>query len=255
MLPQISIGPLVLPTAGLVYIIGAWIVLSVAERSARALALDSQAVYGLSATSLAAGFIGARLVFVALHWSAYRENLVGIVWPLTSGFSFWAGIVCAVVAGLFYGRAKRLPLAPTLDALAPAAIVALMVVSLADFLAGPGYGLETTLPWAVNLFGIRRHPVQIYELLVGVLALFAWWRILRRRRYEGQLFLASVAVYSGGRLLVDAFRANSWLTSNGFHLIQLASLAILLAAVFLMGRQVNRLQEPAQADRPAEPGS
>lgn len=236
MLPTISIGPLVLPTAGLVYILGAWVALSVVERSAKALKLNAEAVYGLSAIALAAGFIGARLLFVALHWPAYRENLAGIVWPLTSGFDVWGGLFCAIVAAFLYGRAKQLPVAATLDALAPGLFVALIAVSLADFLAGPGYGTETPVPWGLDVFGIRRHPVQLYEVALALVALLVWRWSLSRRSFDRQLFLISVAVYSAGRLIIDTYRANAWLTASGYHVLQIVSLAILLACIFFLGR-------------------
>lgn len=245
MLPTINIGPLVLPTAGLIFIVGAWLVLSASERAAKKLGQNAEATYTLVAVMMAAAFIGARLVFVVLHWPAYRDNLLSIVWPLTSGFSWWAGILIALAAGVFYMRAKSLPPLATLDALAPALMVALMVVSLADFVGGPGYGQETSLPWAIDKFGIRRHPVQLYELAVGVVALLLWWRAAGRRRYEGQLFLMTTAVYAGGRLFFDAFRANSPLTSGGLHMIQIASLIILLACLFFMGRHVAQDDQDA----------
>lgn len=240
MLPTISIGPLVLPTAGLIYIVGVWVVLSVIERTAKALKLNVEATYGVTIVALLAGFIGARLVFVVLHWTAYRGNLVGIVWPLTSGFDVWGGLIIGLAAAVFYGRFKQLPPAATLDALAPGLLVALMCVSLADLLAGPGYGTRSTVLWAISLFGIRRHPVQIYELMVAVLALLAWWWAYRRPIFSGQLFLSAAAVYSGGRLFVDAFRANAWLTSGGYHVMQFISLIILLVSIFLLGHGYTR---------------
>jgi phosphatidylglycerol:prolipoprotein diacylglycerol transferase len=240
MFPVLSLGPLVIPTAGLVYIIGAWVALSIVERAARALDLDAESTYGVGAIAVAAGFIGARLVFVALHWTAYRENLSGIVWPLTSGYSLWGGLFFALVAAFFYGRAKQLALAPTLDALAPGLLAGFLVISLADFLGGPGYGTITTLPFGINVFGIRRHPVQLYEILIGIVALLTWRWSLSRRMFDGQLFLLTVAVYTGGRLFVDAFRANAWLTPGGFHVVQIISLVVLMVCVFLLGRNLSR---------------
>ena len=84
-----------------------------------------------------------------------------------------------------------MPLAPTLDALAPVFVGGLMVASFADFLGGPGFGTPTNMPWGISNFGISRHPVQLYELLVGLLALLVWWLLRQRRAYAGQLFLAS----------------------------------------------------------------
>jgi phosphatidylglycerol:prolipoprotein diacylglycerol transferase len=92
------------------------------------------------------------------------------------------------------------------------------------------------LPWAIDVFGIRRHPVQIYEIVIGITALAFWFAFLKRRSFKGQLFLISLAIYSGGRLFVDAYRANAWLTPSGFHILQLISIGLLLISVFLLGR-------------------
>jgi phosphatidylglycerol:prolipoprotein diacylglycerol transferase len=245
LLPNISIGPLVIPSNGLVIIVGLWIVLTVVERSARKLELDAEKTYSLAAVAMAAGFVGARLVFVVLHWSAFKVNLIGILWPLTSGYDLWGGLLFAVAAGFFYGRAKQLPSASTLDALAPGIIAALIIVSLSDLLAGPGYGLETELPWAFDIYGINRHPVQIYEILVAAAALVTWRIAFSRRSFQGQLFLLTLAVYSAGRLFVDAFRANAWLTDDGIHVVQVISLLVVLACLFLLARNTRSLDEEA----------
>lgn len=246
MLPTLSLGPLVIPTAGLVYILGAWIVLSVIERAAKALNLDAEATYSLSTVGLAAGLIGARLTFVVLHWSAYQDNLGSIIWPLTSGFDVAGGLFFGLAAAFFYGRARRLPPLATLDAIIPGLLAAFIIISLADFLGGPGYGEETDLFWGVVLFGVRRHPVQIYEIVIGALALFAWWRNLNHRTFDGQLFLIGTAVYSAGRLLVDAYRANAWLTNSGYHILQIFSLLILLFSLFILARKMVAPAETAE---------
>lgn len=249
MLPTISIGPLVLPTAGLVYILGIWLALTAVEQAAKRLELHVAATYTLATVALGTAFVAARLSFVIEHWGAYRQNLLGIVWPLTSGFNVWAGVVVGVAAGFFYGRARRLSPGQTLDALTPGLLVGLIAISTADFLAGPGYGLQADLPWSVSLFGIRRHPVQLYELLVGLLALGLWLSLLPRRQFAGQLFLLSGALYSGGRLFFDAFRANAWLTPGGYHVVQIASLAALLACLLLLSYRSEQRGRRASEQR------
>ena len=236
MLPTISIGPLTLPTASLVYILGIWLTLATTEKGAARLNLHVPATYNLATVALASGFIAGRLFFVATHWSAYRQNPLGIVWPLTGGYNIWAGLLIGLVAAFFYARARQLPAGETLDALAPAIIVGFMTVSLSDFLAGPGYGVEADLPWSISLFGIQRHPVQVYELLTAVAALFAWLAYSSRRMFDGQLFLIAAAIFSAGRLLVDAYRADAMLTADGYHVVQILSLFVLLSALFLLMR-------------------
>ena len=245
MYPTLELGPLVIPTAGLVYILGLWLALSAVERAAERLRLHVPATYTLAVTGVAAGFVGARLVFVILHWQAYADNLLGIVWPLTSGFNLAAGLLIGIAAAFFYGRAHDLPPAATLDALAPGLLAALIAVSLADFLAGPGYGQQADLPWSISLFGIRRHPVQLYEIAAGAAGLLAWWWTLRNQRSSGQPFLISVALYSAGRLLVDAYRANTPLTGGGYHLVQIISLVVLLTCLFFLARLAGAEEKPA----------
>ncbi|MFW5940243.1 MAG: prolipoprotein diacylglyceryl transferase [Chloroflexota bacterium] len=247
MLPTIDIGPLVIPTAGLVYILGIWLALSVVEKAAAALRLHVAATYTVGVAALAGGFIAARVVFVVTHWSAYADNLLGIIWPLTSGFNFGAGLLVGIAAGFFYARARRLPAGDTLDALAPGILVGLAMVSLADFLAGPGYGKEADLLWSIDLFDIRRHPVQIYEIVVAALALLGWHLQRSRREYAGQLFLLAAAIYSAGRLFVDAFRANAWLTAGGYHVLQIILFILFMACLFLLG-YFARQNAPAQAE-------
>lgn len=237
MVPAVEIGPVVIPTAGLVYILGVWLALSVVERAAKTSQQDVQTMYSLAVTMLGFGLVGARLLFVGLHWSAYQQNLVGIVWPLTTGFELSGGLLAGALAGLFWGRAKNLAPAGTLNSLLPGLITGLMVVSLADFLAGPGYGAETTMPWGITQFAIRRHPVQLYEIGVGLLALGGWWFMAKiEPMVPGRTFLATLILYSAGRLFVDAFRGNPWLTTNGYHLVQIISLITLTIVLFLFAR-------------------
>jgi phosphatidylglycerol:prolipoprotein diacylglycerol transferase len=236
MYPAINLGPLVLPTAPFVTIIGAWICLALAERTAGRLGLDREAMSSLVTWGIVAGFVGARLTFVALYWPAYQDNLLGIIWPLNSGFNLWGGLFFGLAAMFFYGRYKQLAAAPYLDALAPVAVTGLAFASLADFLGGSGFGTNTTMPWGIDSYGIRRHPVQLYEIGVALLALAAWLTMARRRAFDGQLFLITTAVYCFGRLLVDAFRANTWITAGGWHGLQILCLAATLAAMFLLMR-------------------
>ena len=255
MLPFLNLGPLALPTAPLVYLLGVWLSLFAVDRAARRLGLDAERHYALATTAAVAGFLGARLTFVLLHWSSYDDNLLGVVWPLTTGYNAFGGALIGAAAAFFYGRWRRLALWPTLDALAPGLLVFLIAVSLADFLGGAGYGSLTSMPWGVTTFGVRRHAVQLYEALVGVAALGAWWvatlspdltglgRPVRSYR-AGRPFLWATAVYAGGRLLVDAYRENAALVS-GFHVTQIVALGVLLAALAWLAWRSGAVQAGA----------
>ncbi len=238
MLPYLNIGPLGLPTAPLVYLLGLWLSLYAVDRAARRLGHDPERLYAVASVALLGGFIGARLVFILLHWSSYDDNLLGIIWPLTSGYHAAGGVLIGAAAAFFYGRWRALSLWPTLDALAPGLIIFLMAVSLADFLGGAGYGSLTSLPWGVTQFGVRRHAVQLYEVLAGVVALGAWWVVTspRFRGVDGRPFLLAVTVYAGGRLFVDAFKETTPLMGGGYHVVQIVCLVVVVGALVWLGR-------------------
>jgi phosphatidylglycerol:prolipoprotein diacylglycerol transferase len=250
MLPYLNLGPLGLPTAPLIYLAGAWLALYAVDRAARRLGQAAEPVYALATVALLAGFIGARLLFVLLHWSSYDDNLLGIIWPLTSGYNAAGGAVIAAAAAFFYGRWRRLPLWPPLDALAPGLLIFLMAVSLADFLGGAGYGSLTAMPWGIDQFGVRRHAVQLYEVAAGAAALGVWWAATSssRKGPAGRAFLLAVAVYAAGRLFVDAFKETTPLTSGGFHILQIVALITMLLVLILLARTIYKAPHEAHED-------
>lgn len=236
MIPYLNLGPVGLPTAPLVYLLGMWLALYAVDRAARRLGQEPERLYAVASAALLGGFVGARLTFVLLHWSSFDDNFLGIVWPLTSGYNAAGGVFIGAAAAFFYGRWRQLPLWPSLDALVPGLIVFLMAVSLADFLGGAGYGSLTSMPWGITQFGVRRHAVQVYEMLAGAAALGVWWAVTspRFRGVAGRPFLMSVAVYAAGRLFVDAFKETTPLTAGGVHVVQVISLIIILMALVLL---------------------
>jgi prolipoprotein diacylglyceryltransferase len=234
MLPVLQIGPLAIQTPGLVLILGYWLVLEVAGRFATRRGLDGAAIQNAGLFGAVAGLLAARLAHVIRFWDLYRTNPRGIVSLNPQTLLPAVGLaVGMLVAALMVWR-KKLPFWPLLDALAPSAVVLVVALSLSSFLAGSVFGAETGLPWAIELWGAHRHPVQIYELIASLAILALLWRAAREGPAPGLLFLLFVALYSGARLLLEPFRADSFLLPGGFRATQVAALAVLLCALWLM---------------------
>ncbi len=234
MLPMIQIGPLALQIPRLVILVGFWLALELASRQGIRRGLDQSVIQNAGLYGILAGIAGARLGYVLQYWSVYRENLLGILSLSPQTLAPAEGLtVGLLVAGVYFQR-RGVPLRPLLDAIAPGLAVLVSAVALANFFSGGAFGAETSVPWAIELWGARRHPTQLYELATGLAMLSVVLWAGREVPAPGLLFLLFVALYAGERLLLEPFRSNSLLILGGLRAVQVAGLAAVLAALGLM---------------------
>jgi phosphatidylglycerol:prolipoprotein diacylglycerol transferase len=231
---MIQIGPLALQAPRLVILVGFWLALELASRQGIRRGLDQSVIQNAGLYGILAGIAGARLGYVLQYWSVYKENLLGILSLSPQTLAPAEGLtVGLLVAGVHFQR-RGVPFRPLLDAIAPGLAVLVSAVALANFFSGEAFGAETSVPWAIELWGARRHPTQLYELATGLAMLGVVLWAGREAPAPGLLFLLFVALYAGARLLLEPFRANSLLILGGLRAVQVAGLAAVLAALGLM---------------------
>jgi phosphatidylglycerol---prolipoprotein diacylglyceryl transferase len=232
-LPFVRVGPFLLQLPGLVLLAGLWVGSELVEREALRLRLNAGALLNLIIYGLIAGLLGARLLFALEHLRAYLVSPISIFAISGTALDAWGGLLVGVAVASLYGRSKALPLRPSLDALAPGLAVFMIALSAADLLSGGGYGLPLQAPWAIYLWGAYRHPTQIYELLLGVGVLAAWYLSSRADFTPGARFLLVVGLSAAVRLFTEAFHADSAVTWGGFRLVQVMALFVIAAASYL----------------------
>ena len=94
-------------------------------------------------------------------------------------------------------------------------------------IADDTYGLPTGLPWAIDLGdGVRRHPVQIYEMAALLVMAVLLSRVKVPRFDEGDRFRAFLLGYCGWRLAVDFLKPG--VRFGGVTAIQWACVAALV---------------------------
>jgi phosphatidylglycerol:prolipoprotein diacylglycerol transferase len=243
-IPVVHVGPVALPLPGLIVLFGFWVALWVAARGAKIVGLMDDDIYNPGFYGAVAGIIGARVWYVATHWAAFAGDPLGIVAPNLTAFDSMAGWVVGVLVGIIYAWRKKLLGARWLDALAPGAAAMLAAVSLANLFSGAAYGEPSTLPWAIELWDKERHPTQIYEMLAALAILLVLLVALRRHPKPGTATLLFLVLYSGQRVFLEAFRADSVLLPSGWRAAQLAGLIVLgLSLTMLSRRSVGDLQQ------------
>ncbi len=240
MLPTLSLGPFSLPTYPLALLLAGWIALEVGARAARRLGLEGDRViapdhiYNAGLYGLVAGFVVARFGHVIAYWPAYRTQPSEIFGLNTRAFLLGPGIVGALVVIGWYVYRHRLPVATMLDAFAPGLLAGVAMAQVGALLDGRSLGAPTNLPWALNLWGVMRHPSQIYEALVALTVLLAIWLLLRRCTPAGMIAWVALLGYGLSRWLLEPFRAESATILGGLRTAQVLGLTAALVALMAM---------------------
>ncbi len=144
------------------------------------------------------------------------------------------GLLIGVVGAALYGRRKKLPLRPTLDALAPGLAAFMVALGLAHFLSGDAFGAPVRLPWSIYLWSEYRHPSQVYEILAALAVFLVAYKAPFGLSGKGVRFLLVVALSSAARVVLEAFRGDSLIWPGGFRAAQVVGLIVLAATLYAM---------------------
>ncbi len=254
MLPILQIGPLAIQTPGLILLVGIWIGLELAERQAVLFGLNGSRLFSLIVWMLAAGIVGARLVYAAGEMQIFSAQPLSLFSLSPQMMNLPGGLVAAFGAGLAYGQRSKLPLWPTLDATSMTFAVLMVAIGLANFASGDAYGKVSTLPWAIDFLGARRHPSQVYETLAALAAAWAVWPRPGGRistwfyASPGLRFWVWLGISAFSMLLLEAFRAESALILGQYHLAQVTAWLILTLSLW----QISHRGWPIQAQKVSE---
>lgn len=231
MFPTLQIGPLALQTPGLMLLLGVWLGLDLMERALRQNGVNAEPFYNLVFIGITAGLLGARFSFAAQNAAIFAQSPLSL-FALNPGLlDPFGGLALGMLAAVVYARRKGLQIWQTLDGLTPLLAVLAVAGALAAAAAGTFFGMETSLPWAVDLWGAKRHPTQFYALGMALLNLnILGWQKRRGGLQPGELFRLFVLLTAFGWLLVEGFRGDSALLPGGWRLGQVLAWLLLLAA-------------------------
>jgi phosphatidylglycerol:prolipoprotein diacylglycerol transferase len=231
MLPILQLGPLAIQLSGLFLLLGVWVGVSLAERSAPKHGVDAAALANLIFIGLAVGLVGARLGYAARFPDVYAASPLSLLALTPVTLSVSSGMAAGGIACLIYGQRRQLPLWAALDSLTPALAALGVAVGLAHWSSGDAFGAPTALPWAVDLWGAQRHPTQVYEILAALAILGLILLSERRAVFPAFQFLAFAALTAAARLFLEAFRGDSVIVLDGLRQAQIVSLVVLLLAL------------------------
>jgi phosphatidylglycerol:prolipoprotein diacylglycerol transferase len=149
-------------------------------------------------------------MYAGISGMSYHGALIGfiistIIWCKKNKISFWFMTDIAVLAiplGYIFGR-------------------------IGNFFNQELIGRVTDVPWGIYVNGILRHPSALYEaILEGLFVFIILFYIRKKKKFDGQLAIMYVFLYSIARITAEFFRQpdiqlgfifnTSWLTMGMF---------------------------------------
>jgi phosphatidylglycerol:prolipoprotein diacylglycerol transferase len=217
-------------------------------------------IFDFGLVALFVCILGARLLYISLHWSEFSGSPGDVLKIWTGGISVHGAIIAGAFYCWWYARRHGLSPGKLADLGGPSFALGYFVGRLGCFLNGCCYGSECNLPWAVRFHvdgkpGVLTppsHPAQVYESLMAlvVFGILHFWR--KRPHRDGEIILGFFGLYLVIRFIDELFRrgatADLLIPSLGLTHSMTFSLVMLPVVLFFLLRLRRKPLPPAQGE-------
>ena len=120
-----------------------------------------------------------------------------------------------------------------------------------NFINQEAHGGPTNLPWGIVVDGVKVHPTFLYESIWDVLIFVFLWIFRKKKKYEGQIIVYYIGLYSLGRFFIEGLRTDS-LMIGPLRMAQVISLVgvvgAIIAHIYLSKKENNKTKEDKQGE-------
>jgi len=220
-LPRLfHIGNFSLPTYGLLVSIGVLVGLWISVRNSERQGIDPEHAWNFGILVVLCGIIGAKILYIVNDWGEYSSH-PGEIFSfatLQAGGVFSGGLIGAFIAAAWYIRKNRMPALATCDAFSPGLALGHAIGRIGCFAAGCCYGKPTTHFWGVTFknplaqawvgtpLGQPLEPTQLFESAVELVNFFLLMWLLKRKKFDGQVFGSYLFLYGVARFFLEFIR-------------------------------------------------
>jgi phosphatidylglycerol---prolipoprotein diacylglyceryl transferase len=253
----IEIGPLILHWYGVMMALGFlagvvnWTILGRSEGRSSSFCTD------LMFWIMVSGIGGARLAYIAEHWSEYAAAPLSMLRLDQGGLIFYGGFIGAGVAICVFARVRKVRLAALFDFVITAVPLAHAFGRIGCFLNGCCYGSTTECgvgvvfpraspAWYAQIgeglltqshsTSLPVHPVQLYECAFNLALYGVLLWVYKRGTRSGRVLASYLMMYPIGRFLVEFLRGDKGerFGAGGLSVGQLVSVGLFAIGCMMM---------------------
>ncbi|WP_076823721.1 prolipoprotein diacylglyceryl transferase [Frankia sp. CcI49] len=242
----VHLGPVPLRAYALMIVIGIIVAVVVTARRLRARGVDPVVASEVAYWAVPFGIVGARIYHVVSSPEAYfgkDGDLVAVFEVWNGGLAIWGAVAGGALGAWIACRRMDVSFGLFADALAPGLALAQAIGRWGNWFNQELYGRATDLPWAVRIDPAHQmipgvstyHPTFLYESLWNLVVAGVLLLVDRRKRLgRGRLFFLYVALYTIGRLWIEALRIDTAEKVLGFRINIWVSIVVFLLAVLAL---------------------
>lgn len=263
-----SIGGFNVYWYGLLIGIGFMLAGTYALFNARKVGVDSDRLIDVVMVGLVCGVIGARLYYVIFDWETFQGDPSKIFDIRQGGLAIYGGILAGMAGGIIMAKIRKVRVRPAMDLAAAGFLIGQGIGRWGNFVNVEAFGSNTNsilgmtgpkvvgyltqvknsgAAWAQSIDPhMPVHPTFLYEsvwCLTGFLIIALW--LMRRRKYDGQVFLFYTAWYGLGRFFIEGLRTDSlmWGPVRVSQALALVAFVTATALLIWLGQKKKKLGE------------
>jgi phosphatidylglycerol:prolipoprotein diacylglycerol transferase len=247
-----EIGPLTVRWYGVMMGLALFLSIPITAHFAQRFGLGRGTIDAVAVPFLAVLVLGARAAYVVSHLAEFAGRPLAAVLPPYAGLASHGSIAAGLLFLAWWCPRRGIPIWRLLDAMAPAVLVAIVLVRWGNFMNGELFGGPTSLPWGIAVPGLPggpRQPLPLYEI-AGTLAILAGVPVLARNRpFDGAVWWPAICASSVLRFLLDLLRPEDR-TPLFLTLGQMAALVLLVWGVWFSWRALWRVRRESSRAAP-----
>ncbi len=207
------------------------------------------AIYGIIFS-----LIGARLYYVIFSWDAYKDDLLQIFNTRGGGMALYGSVIAGILTAVIYCRVKKYNFFLLADTAVAGLILGQIIGRYGNFFNREAFGEYTNGLFAMRLkvsevnpasitdmmrehmqtidgvSYIQVHPTFLYESLWNVGVLILILVLIKKKKFNGEIFILYMVGYALGRVWIEGLRTDQLqIGSTGIAVSQMLAGVIAVA--------------------------
>lgn len=181
----------------------------IALREAKRVGIKEDYVLDLAIVAIPTGLLCARLYYVIFNWEYYSQYPSQILNFRGGGMAIHGALIGGVLAGYIFTKIRKINFLKMADTVIIGMPLAQSIGRWGNFINGEAHGGPTTLPWGIMVDGVKVHPTFLYESIWDLGIFIFLWLFRKKKKYEGQIIVYYIILYSTGRFFIEGLRTDS----------------------------------------------